>query len=510
MTILYFYITCFTIYLAVLALQSLRRQKKVRDKYTAKYHNMCVIVYSHNNKETLEQLVKLLKGQDYPASCYSVYVILDNCSDDSEVLLNSELNINVFNIKNMDTVGKTQAYSILIEKLSQVQGLDAFVFLDANYYVRHDFLTDVNFYLHKHSVLSTYVEPIITRKLSFIEKIKFVYGKYITCFITEMRARTGLSNILNSNAFVIKKSVLDKIGYLEVGDINTELKYSLEISEKGERVHFTTDLRSYSDFENFFIKYPDMSTRFELFWSYVKKFDFRFLNHTEFIFSQVAPNWLLVLLIYSWLGYYTFNVNFSIDFKTIVSQAAILIITVFAGLLIAKIKNHEIGYLLLYPAYSLGRLIYNFPPFIWTRALFKKITTPSTVEKMLVDVWVSDGKKDFPCKLELISTNGLSSVTFINMKGKKFTTKNNHLRITDALQELSAKLSEHGLSLKICQGCKYYQPNIDGSTNMIKGFCKYNFPDRVPGDILPTLLWNTCEKYENNNVVNLFDGFIKK
>ena len=60
MTILYFYITCFTIYLAVLALQSLRRQKKVRDKYTAKYHNMCVIVYSHNNKETLEQLVKLL------------------------------------------------------------------------------------------------------------------------------------------------------------------------------------------------------------------------------------------------------------------------------------------------------------------------------------------------------------------------------------------------------------------------------------------------------------------
>ena len=129
---------------------------------------------------------------------------------------------------------------------------------------------------------------------------------------------------------------------------------------------------------------------------------------------------------------------------------------------------------------------------------------------MLVDVWVSDGKKDFPCKLELISTNGLSSVTFINMKGKKFTTKNNHLRITDALQELSAKLSEHGLSLKICQGCKYYQPNIDGSTNMIKGFCKYNFPDRVPGDILPTLLWNTCEKYENNNVVNLFDGFIKK
>ena len=154
----YLYITCFTVYIALLALQSLKRPKKIRDKYTPKFHNMCVIVYSHNDKETLEQLVKLLKTQDYPASCVSIYVILDNCSDDSEVLLNSELNINVFNIKNMDTVGKTQAYSILVEKLAQVPGLDAFVFLDAKYYIRQDFLTDANFYLQKHAVISTFVD----------------------------------------------------------------------------------------------------------------------------------------------------------------------------------------------------------------------------------------------------------------------------------------------------------------------------------------------------------------
>ena len=110
---------------------------------------------------------------------------------------------------------------------------------------------------------------------------------------------------------------------------------------------------------------------------------------------------------------------------------------------------------------------------------------------MMVDVWVSDGKKNFPCKLELISNNGLSSVTFINMKNKKFTTRNDHLRMTDALNELTEKLSEYGLTLKICQCCKYYQANIDGTTNMVKGFCKYEFADRVPGDILPTTIWNT-------------------
>ena len=93
-----------------------------------------------------------------------------------------------------------------------------------------------------------------------------------------------------------------------------------------------------------------------------------------------------------------------------------------------------------------------------------------------------------------------------HLKNKKFRTKNNHLRMIDAIRELATKLSEHGLSLKICQCCKYFQPNIDGSTNMIKGFCKYNFAERVPGDILPTHIWNTCEQYEPINVVSLFES----
>lgn len=507
MTILYFYITCFTIYFTLLALQCLRRRRKVRDKYTAKYNNMCVIVYSHNDKETLEQLVKLLKAQDYPISCFSIYVILDNCTDDSEVLLNSELNINVFNIKNMDTVGKTQAYSILVEKLSQVQGLDAFVFLDAKYYIRHDFLTDVNFFLQKHSVLSTFVEPIISQKLNTIEKIKFVYQKYITEFVSTMRAKMGLSNILNTNAFAIKKSVLDKLGFISVGDINTELEYSLNISAKGEQIFFTPELRSYSDYTNFMPQYPSMNKRFDLFGQHIKQFDFRRFNHVELIFSLIAPNWLFILSAYAILGYHIFFNDFLVDFKTVFAQFAILIISVFAGTLSAKIRNDEICYLLAYPIYSIGRLIYNFAPFIWIRALIKKITEPSTVEKMMVDVWVSDGKKNFPCKLELISNNGLSSVTFINMKNKKFTTRNDHLRMTDALNELTEKLSEYGLTLKICQCCKYYQANIDGTTNMVKGFCKYEFADRVPGDILPTTIWNTCEQYEPTNVVSLFESF---
>ena len=119
------------------------------------------------------------------------------------------------------------------------------------------------------------------------------------------------------------------------------------------------------------------------------------------------------------------------------------------------------------------------------------------------NIIVTDGKRDFQCQLELISDEGLARVKFIN-KGKTYITKNNHLRMVDAIRELTEKLNDYGLSLKICQCCKYFQPLIDGSTNMVKGCCKCQFQGRVEGDIIPTLVWNTCPKFEEQNIVNLF------
>ena len=75
----------------------------------------------------------------------------------------------------------------------------------------------------------------------------------------------------------------------------------------------------------------------------------------------------------------------------------------------------------------------------------------------------------------------------------------------DAVRELTTKLADYGMTLKVCQCCKYFQPIVDGSTNMGKGCCQCQFEGRrTPGDIIPTLIWNTCPNFEEHNVVNLF------
>lgn len=81
------------------------------------------------------------------------------------------------------------------------------------------------------------------------------------------------------------------------------------------------------------------------------------------------------------------------------------------------------------------------------------------------------GKYAIDCQLELISENGLAKVKFM-FKKKKFVTAS-HLRMV-AIK--TSKLDDYGFTLKVCQCCKYFTPNIDGSTNMVKGFCSGNYP----------------------------------
>ena len=64
--------------------------RKIRDKYTSKDANLCVVVYASGVTQTLENLIKQLKNQSYPKQNYTIYTILDKCENVSEVTLQSD------------------------------------------------------------------------------------------------------------------------------------------------------------------------------------------------------------------------------------------------------------------------------------------------------------------------------------------------------------------------------------------------------------------------------------
>lgn len=505
MILLFIYLSIFTLYFITLTVMSLKPAKKVRDTYNQKENNLCVVIYSHNNAKTVENLIKQLKTQTYPRRNYSLNVILDNCSDESEMMFQGDLDVNVLNIKNVDTVGKDQAISIMTERLSSVTNVDAYVFLDAKYYVNSDFLANVNTSLQTNHVITGAVNLICKDELSLIDNIKYNYNQYKNNFIQKSRARLGLSTLINSDALVIRKQIIDAIGSVNFKNVNEELKYTLLLAKLNCKCMFDANVKVYLDIEHYDMHIPSLSKRFSMFINGIKQLGFKNKSLSELICSMVAPNCLTVLIGYLFLGFYSYKYNFSISTYVIAAMFAVLAISFCTSLLNTKIYSKGHLYLFAYPFYSFCRVVYNFPPLKLIRNLMFGRAEAKKIEKLMVNVFVFDGRRYYPCKLEIISDSGLVKVVFINKK-KKYATKTQHIRVVDAIKEISSKLEEYGMTLKICQHCKYFEPEQDGTTNMVKGFCKYQFTNRTPGDILPTVLWNSCDGFEKMNVVSLMDA----
>lgn len=508
-SILYLYITVFTIYYILLSLVSLKSEKKIRDKYTSKDSNICVVLYASGEAGTLEYLIRQLKSQSYDKLRYSIYVILDKVENPPEFIFQTDLGINVININNMEPIGKSQAYSILAEKLSEAPNLDAYVFMDAKNYVDSDFLENINFYLTKYPVFMPMINYIgEDSELKFWDSVKVTYSRYVSNFIYNARTRLALTNLLNTDAFIIKRDLLNKIGSFDFRDKISEANYTLKLANENIIVGSIKDINIYREIENYDLRIPSLSKRTEIFWQNWTKT--KNIKSFEYVTSLLIPNWLVCILCYSFLLSHTFHFGglkilgiLNVNYYGILVSSILLLLGFCISLFHAGIYAKGYVYLFAYPIYSIGHIVINFPPIRGIRNYIKNKNRKHIIEKMSTDIIVTDGKQDYACKIELISDDGLARVKFIN-NGKTYTTKNNHLRMVDAIKELSQKLSDYSLTLKICQGCKYFQHIVDGSTNMVQGNCKCPLNGRVEGDIIPTTIWNTCPKFEKLNVVNLF------
>lgn len=493
--LLYIYVALYSVFFLVLAIKNLNDRKfRIQQKYSnlSCQNDFCVIIYSHNNEVSLETLVKQLKNQTYSSDNFSTYVILDNCSDNSEKLFVRDDFVQVVSFKDQGTIGKDQSISILLEKITSAQNCNAYIFLDANRYIEEDFLSSINSALEESPVISGST-ILLGENLNLRQKIKNTFHKYYTNFLQKSRSLLGLATIIDSDIFIMRQDLMEKIGCIDFQNINSELKYSLLLSRIGCKCTFNPNVKTYANINEFDLRIPSLSARLTLFKNCFTQIWGKNIVFNEHAWSLLTPNVLVLVLSYAYLLKHSFNYYFIVDFATVLISSLILILGFSISLLNSKLQAKEMVYLFLYPIYSLGHVFRNLPV---CRQIRRKIRerriTEENTESVTVEVYVTDGKNHIPCKLELISENGLAKVKFM-FKKKKFTTAT-HLRMVDAISELTAKLADYGFILRVCQCCKSFTNNIDGSTNMVKGFCSFQFSNST-GNPLPTLLWNYCRGF---------------
>lgn len=504
--IIYLYILIYTLYMFILSIRNLKDKPFSIEKKYSRYddikNNFALIIYSHNHKECLQELVEQIKMQDYPLANFKVYVILDNCNDGSEKLFEYDNFLHVMNIQDVGTLGKNKSISMLLDEIKKDNSIDAYIFIDSIRKINPDFLTLANASLRKADAVTG--ELHINRdNLDIVDRIKAVYKKYQANFFKQARSLLGLATQTDSGLFIIKKTALDDIKNINFKDVNSELEFSLLLSKMGHKCVYNPNIQSYILGQDCSFRRARLTKRLNLLTNNFKNLgtiNFTFIEH---VCSLLNPNIWLIIAAYALLIAYSYNCPFIVKCNVVIFTAILLIAIFGISLVNAKLSTKEIFLLFLYPIYSICHIIKNFPP---VRYLLKAIgaSTDKEVDKLVIDVMVQTKHGDRCCKLEFISTeNELSKIRFI-YKNKKYTTSA-HLRMIDALQQLKSKMEDYGLVLKICSCCANFTSCPDGSTNMLKGQCHNEFPSPLLNEPRPTLIWNSCSSFEPAKTNNFIE-----
>ncbi len=130
-------IVIYTVYYFVLAVIGMWRSR-VHKNYTPK-NSFAIVVCAHNEEAVVGELVKNLKGLDYPDDLYDIFVVADNCTDKTAEVA-SAAGANVHERFNKEEVGKGYAMGWMFDRVDKMdRKYDAFLIFDADNLV-HGFL----------------------------------------------------------------------------------------------------------------------------------------------------------------------------------------------------------------------------------------------------------------------------------------------------------------------------------------------------------------------------------
>jgi cellulose synthase/poly-beta-1,6-N-acetylglucosamine synthase-like glycosyltransferase len=209
-------------------------------------NRFAIIISAHNEEAVIAGAVKSLKSVNYPQNMYDIFVVADNCIDNTAQIAR-ENGAKVYERKHLLKKGKGFALEWMFEKLFGMEiSYDAICVLDADNLVSKDFFLEMNKKLILgHKVIQGYLDTKNPHD-------SWISGNYAIAYWISNRLfqlprhYLGLNCALGGTGFVMDTSVLKEIGW-GATCLTEDLEFSIKLVLRGMRVSWAHDAIVYDE-----------------------------------------------------------------------------------------------------------------------------------------------------------------------------------------------------------------------------------------------------------------------
>ena len=215
----------------------------VKEKKTASpvvMHRYGVMISARNEESVIANLVRNIKDQNYPQELITVFVVADNCTDDT-ALVAREAGAVVYERFNKREVGKGYALDFLLTQIGEDYPKDSF---DGFFVFDADNLLDENYIAEMNKTFSQGHRIITSYRNSKNYDANWISAGYSLWFLRESqylnnsRMLLGTSCAVSGTGFLVHREVIEKNGGWKFFLLTEDIEFTVHSIINGERIAF--------------------------------------------------------------------------------------------------------------------------------------------------------------------------------------------------------------------------------------------------------------------------------
>lgn len=253
-SIIYFYtniiiqssMTLIAVYFFIILIVGWNQRKKDQTKFHDPQKSFALIVAAHNEENVISYVIESLKKLDYPKELYDIFVIADNCTDDTA---EAARKAGAFVHERTDTTlrGKGYALAWMFDRIFKMdKKYDSVAVFDADNLVSSNFLSKMNDMLCEgHKAIQAYLD------------IKNPYDSWVTLtnsmmywitnkMFNQTRHNLNMWCTIGGTGFCLDIKVLEKIPW-DATCLAEDLEYTVKLVLNDIRVSWCGDASIYDE-----------------------------------------------------------------------------------------------------------------------------------------------------------------------------------------------------------------------------------------------------------------------
>lgn len=242
--ILFFFVLSYGLYFFLTGLYGFKKMRtNLISEHSPKY-KFAILIPARNECEVISYLVKSLVEQRYPNKLFDIYVLPNNCTDNTkEVALEAGAKVIDITVK---TKSKGEVLNFAFDSLKLDNSIDAYVIFDADNIVHPDYLSKMNNALCEGHEVGQCFRDSKNPNDNWISGSYSIFYWLQNFFFNKSRMQLGGSASINGTGFMVKKEIIDEYGFNTV-TLTEDVEFTAQCALNNIKIVFVEEAKTYDE-----------------------------------------------------------------------------------------------------------------------------------------------------------------------------------------------------------------------------------------------------------------------